>query len=83
MPVAQKPPMCETKTKRQNTPPDEASDQKRISTTHGTKDRSDEKGMDTIDAVENQKGHDTLDTEDVQMTDPDKQERVGITQDLG
>ena len=53
--------MSETKTKRQNTPPDETAEKKRLSTTYGTKDGSDEKGMDTIDAVENQKGHDTSD----------------------
>lgn len=60
MSVPRKPSMRETKTKKQNTTPDEVSDKKRISTTHGTKGGSDEKCMDTIDAVENQNGHDML-----------------------
>ena len=38
MPVPQKPPMRETKTKRQNTPADETPDKKRLSATYGTTD---------------------------------------------
>ena len=81
--MPQKPPTREAKTKRHNTPPEEAPDSKRVPTNRNTEDGSDAKDMDIHDAVGGQKDNDMIETEDVQMTDTEEQESVDRTQNLG
>jgi transcriptional regulatory protein LevR len=81
--MPQNPSTREAKTKRHNTPPEEAPGSKRVLTICSTGDGSEAKDMDIHEAVGDQKGNDMIETKDMQKTDTEKQERVDCTQDLG